>query len=108
MNEVTMSEDRREMTVVNGGYKATLRSMSPDGFTDENVETARHYDMKPGRIVDGEVRRVWLRHPFGRPATFSVNTGPPTWWLPKVEITGGHVMVGWLRGLVAIKWGDSS
>lgn len=52
---------------------------------------------------DGEVRRLRaLRTPIGV-LYVGVNTGPPTWWLPKVLVgrrkDGAYrVMVGWLRG----------
>lgn len=31
-----------------------------------------------------------------------VNTGPPTWWLPRVKPERYGLMVGWIRGLVAV------
>lgn len=36
-----------------------------------------------------------------------VNSGPPTWWLPRVDVRRGTVMVGWLRGLLGISWDAS-
>lgn len=43
-----------------------------------------------------------------------VNTGPPTWWLPRLGASRGpreerpqevlHVRAGWLRGCVIVSW----
>lgn len=38
----------------------------------------------------------------GNSVIVAVNTGPPTWWLPRIKMSRNEAMVGWIRGLVAV------
>jgi hypothetical protein len=104
---VAVSADRMEMTIrTPDGRLATLRSARPHGFTDEDVERAQTVDLNTGMVL-GQVnraRRVQIR---GRAFLLHVNTGPPTWWWPRIEIRRDHVMIGWYRALAALSWSDS-
>lgn len=103
MNEVTVSDDRREMTIRNGYHQAELRSARPDGFTADEVRQATEVYEFPDGLIVGQKNSAWK---MGRFAVH-VHTGPPTWWLPRVGVGRHHVMVGWLRGMVALSWGGS-
>lgn len=106
---VTLSED---------GLELTVRVVQPDGRVRQMVVT-RAADVGPfdeesiakvvatasacDRIQPGETRTT---RRLTRRLLLHVATGPPTWWLPKLEVTRRSVMVGWLRGLVAVSWRD--
>lgn len=70
-------------------------------FTSADVD--RILRMRDVEVQAGEKRRA-TRHHLAGPwwAYTHVNTGPPTWWLPRVRFERYGVMVGWLRGLVAV------
>jgi hypothetical protein len=107
-NQITLSPDRREMTVTGpNGEVATLRSARPGGFITIDVDKARDFAFNQ-TLIPGEVRRAWLRHIGHRPVLITVNTGPPTWWWPRVEVRKDRAMVGWLRGLIGVMWHTSS
>lgn len=102
MNRVTVSYDRRHMEIRGPkGQIASLRSGRPAGFTDADVEHAENAFRFSDSLVKDQVNRT-RRIPVGNWIVYvHVNTGPPTWWLPRVEVRDGSLMVGWLRGLVA-------
>lgn len=105
MNVVSVSEDRRTMTIrASTGKLTTLRSAAQAGFTAEQVDAAESSDsshLLPGQI--NRARRFTVR---GRAVFVHVNTGPPAWWLPRLEVDDNgeriEVMVGWLRALAAV------
>ena len=103
MNTVTLSGDRRHMTVVSpdGRRTAELRSELADGFTDEHVEYAK---TSFTWITDPGVHTTRRKLIFGHPVYLHINTGPPTWWWPRVMMGKGHVGAGWLRACVAVGW----
>lgn len=83
----------------------TLNRKAPTApFSPEDVERAVHdfaaalaeCDVAPGST--DSLRRLPLRG-----WNLRVQTGPPTWWWPRVSVGRNHVMVGWLRGLVALQ-----
>lgn len=107
-NRVRLSEDRMEMVISSeSGNTATLRSARPGGFTEADVDRARDFPLNP-RLIPGQLNRARRFHMGRRTFYVHVNTGPPTWWLPKVKIRHSGVMVGWLRGLVALSWGGAA
>lgn len=59
------------------------------------------------QLMVGQTNRTWCRRAAGRTVYISVNTGPPTWWRPCAESSRTRVMVGWLRMLVAVSWGEA-
>ena len=101
--QILVSEDRRELTIVSPrGHRAVYRSARPHGFTDADVGAARTVDFSTR--IRGQVNRArevqfgaWL-------VCAPVNTGPPTWWRPRIEVGPGAVSVGWLRLLGALTW----
>lgn len=100
MNDVTLSDDHRWMTIRSGDRKAQIKSARPDGFTEDDVEYARdRYEFIPA-LRQGQVDRTFRKGAF----FFHVNTGPPWWWWPRVQIRRNQVMVGWLKALVAIRY----
>ena len=103
MNRVTVSYDRRHMEIRGPkGQLATLRSGRPSGFTDADVERAESVFRFSETLTKEQVNRTH-RIPLGNRAVYiHVNTGPPTWWLPRMDWRDGSLMVGWLRGLVAL------
>lgn len=103
VNDVRLSPDRRDMVVrAPSGHRASIRSKRDGGFTDVEVEAARH--LMPRVMQPGQVDRMFRRHLWGRTWYLSVNTGPPTWWLPQMMLRPRNLMVGWLRGMVALSW----
>lgn len=80
------------------------------------ADAVRSYDFalhRARKMVVGErtsTRRIAL--PRGWRIFVHVNTGPPTWWRPRLEfhreVWTRTVMVGWLRGLIAIGVGRES
>lgn len=112
MNEVTISDDGRTMTVLSpdGRRKAVLRSKRPLGFSAEHIAIARN-DADFFKMNEAGVYRTRQFAPFGRTVFVHVNTGPPTWRLPRVWIerqeggvTRHCVGAGWLRGLIEVSW----
>lgn len=103
MNDVMLSSDRQRMTIVSedGQRTCELRSARADGFTDDHVRHAM-FDFRFGTSPGTHTARskTW----FGREFTVHTSVGPPTWWMPLVHIRRDHVMVGWLRGMVAVHW----
>lgn len=107
-NHVNVSDDRMEM-VISGeaGHTATMRSARREGFTDQDVANARCYPLRPN-MVDGQVNRARRFQLGNRVVYVHVNTGPPSWWLPRVRVKRREVMFGWLRGLVAFSFGKAT
>jgi hypothetical protein len=107
MNDIQLSDDRMRMTISGpDGQMANLRSARPGGFNDEDLENAKTFQLKT-TLIQGQIDRTYL-YPFaGKKFLLQINTGPPTWWLPRLGIKRGGVMVGWLRGLIALSWGGS-
>lgn len=100
-NNVIVSDDGREMIVTTPhGTIVTLRSEHESGFTAEQIERAREYDFP--KLISGENRRSWKFRVAGKSVIVAVNTGPPTWWLPRIKVSRNEAMVGWIRGLVAV------
>ena len=101
---VELSDDHQTMTVRNDGTAVTLRSSRAGGFTEADI--APRNSRQPPRMMCGQVNRVWRFTTARRDLFMHVNTGPPTWWIPRVEMTSKRgdrtVMVGWLRGMVAV------
>lgn len=58
------------------------------------------------QLVAGQTNRTWRHRAAGSAVYISVNTGPPTWWRPRAEFSRTRVMLGWLRMLVAVSWGE--
>ncbi len=105
-NTVLVSPDRHEMTIHGpNGEKATLRSARPEGFIRVDIEKAADFEFSSHNLEAGEHRNAWLKHWRGRKVLIVVNTGPPTWWLPRAEfsIRKRQAMIGWIRGLVGIQ-----
>jgi hypothetical protein len=103
-NSLTLSADRMELTISQpDGHVATLRSARRHGFTDDDLDKARHYLLNP-HLMAGQVDRARRFQICGRTVYVHVNTGPPTWWLPRVRVRRREVMLGWFRALIALSW----
>jgi hypothetical protein len=103
VNDVTVSEDGMELVIRSGDRKASVRSARKGGFTADHIEYARSFPFN-SHLIPGQVDRARLFRIAGKPFFVHVNTGPPTWWYPRVELKRGKVMVGWFRLLVALSW----
>lgn len=103
---VELSDDRSVMTIrVDDIRTVTFRSRDEGGFTDKAVQLARDFDYSNAADVQPGQRRVSRLHRlFGTPVYIHINTGPPTWWLPRAEVSfrKKRFMIGWMRGLVAV------
>ena len=97
---VEVSDDGREMTIRPGDGRV-LTMHSRDGFTPEQIAHAEQTVSLPN-VAEGQVNRVRRFAVGGWRFYVHVNTGPPTWWVPHVEVTRRSVMVGWFRGLIAV------
>lgn len=97
MNQITLSDDRKTMVITDGRLRADVQSKRPEGFTESDIRKAEKYVFSQ-TLVEGQVNRARI---FG-PLIVMVNTGPPTWWRPRVELKNRAIMVGWLRGLIVI------
>lgn len=105
----TLSDDGLTMTVAvqtaAGVLTATYeRDPAAGPFTPEDVAlAAQTLEAKAARlaVLPGQSSRT-IR--LSERVMLHIATGPPTWWLPRVQIHSNEVMVGWLRGLVALWW----
>jgi hypothetical protein len=106
-NQISLSDDGMELSINSpSGQRATLRSARPGGFTSTDLENARTFQLN-SKMVPGQVNQA-RRFRLGRKAFYvHVNTGPPTWWLPRGEVTRSKLMFGWLRVLVAVSWAST-
>lgn len=108
MNAVSLSQDGRTMTIrTEGGGVTTLHSTASTGFAPDQVAAAAASTSV--QLQQGQINRARRFTVGGREVFVHVNTGPPTWWWPRVEVDtrGGSsaIMAGWLRGLAAIAVG---
>lgn len=103
---VVLNEDRTLLTIgFPDGREVHMRSSRPDGFRDAEIDRALS-NFSNTTMVPGEKRRARLTDlTSGWQLYSAVNTGPPTWWVPRIEISlrKKSVMVGWLRGLVHVR-----
>lgn len=106
-HRVTVSDDGTTIAMLSDcGRRAELRSSRRGGFTADQIERARTMVLNP-QLVAGQTNRTWHRIVAGRAVYIAVNTGPPTWWRPRTEFSRARVMLGWLRMLVAVSWGEA-
>jgi hypothetical protein len=90
-----------------GGILTTTyhRDSHAGPFTDADVDQALRYSVERHQMQTGQrnrARRTTTR--FGTLWTH-VNTGPPTWWLPRAKREkDGTVMAGWFRLAVAARF----
>lgn len=105
---VALSDDCLTLTVVLDEYTATYGRSEEEGpFTAKDIAYVIERTpqilarQREGGFSSG--RKFVKRHrlPRGWQVWVHVNTGPPTWWFPRVSLRKG-IMVGWLRGLVAV------
>lgn len=101
-----LSEDRRTLQIrYSNGRVVTLRSERPDGFTNDQALRAAGEFLNPAStLTAGQVDRTRLIRIRSYTVLVKVNTGPPTWWLPRVDIGRKSAMAGWLRLLIAASW----
>lgn len=85
---LVLSSDRRIASIYSpDGRKATFESANVTGFTDEQLAIMLADVAKPVVLIAGQRNRV-RRYRIGRVQAFlHVNTGSPTWWLPRIEIS---------------------
>lgn len=104
-NEVTLSNDRTIMKIRHP--QGTVLTLEKDeGFEDSDVRWALTAEIP--RVEEGQISRARkLKLPGQRSLYLQCNTGPPTWWLPRMKVRrrpgGAECMIGWLRGLVAVR-----
>jgi hypothetical protein len=104
VNTVTVSDDRRVLVISSlTGQRATLHSARPGGFTDNEIVLARDFPLNT-KMQLKQVNRARRVNIGGRALYLHCNTGPPTWWTPRLDVRRGKAMVGWLRILVAASW----
>jgi hypothetical protein len=97
--------DRRILQIRYGdGRTVTLHSERPEGFTASEALRAGDEFQRANRLVAGQVNRSRLVRIGGHSVLIKVNTGPPTWWLPRADIGRNSAMFGWFRLLVAASW----
>jgi hypothetical protein len=110
---VTLSADGMVMRVtrkVAGGTRTATYTRQPGSgpFTDADVQlTLRLTPLAEAGAVMIPGQRSWTRRTVTRFGTLwtHVMTGPPTWWLPKLQRRwDGTLMAGWLRLAVAVKF----
>lgn len=107
-NRVVVSEDGRTAVVTNPdhpGWKMQIRSRRPEGFQPQDLWNAQ--DTEQRAVMEPGQKTVSRRKVVGPWVVYvHLLTGPPTWWLPLVSFKrpGGQrrLLVGWLRGAVAI------
>lgn len=103
-NRVELSDDRMELVITSPeGHRAFLRSARPGGFAEADVENAYGFKFNSS-LEENQVNRARRFSLGSRVVYVHCNVGPPTWWLPRVELRRNKLMVGWLRVLVAISW----
>ncbi|WP_156751368.1 hypothetical protein [Mycobacterium sp. 1245111.1] len=99
-----LSADRRTMQLRGGdGRVVVMHSQRPGGFTDADVDATLRARRN---TVAGQTNRTLRATVAGRDIWLHINTGPPTWWRPRI-ITGWtdwkrELGLGWLRGLVVV------
>lgn len=99
-----LSDDRMWLTIyADNGMKATMRSSRPEGFVQEDLDKALHFEFKT-TLEPGQLDHATLHHFLGRPFLVHVNTGPPTWWWPRIYIHRNKVAAGWLRVMYGLSW----
>jgi hypothetical protein len=94
-----LSDDRIELLITDGARVAMMRSARPGGFTAEDLDQVKDFKFL---VDDGQSNTAWRFFIAGFAIDVVVCTGPPTWWWPRVRLTKG-VMVGWFRGMIAIR-----
>ena len=99
-----LSADRRSMRLHGGdGQVVVLHSQRPGGFTDAEVDAALRARRN---AVAGQTNRTLRATVAGRDVWLHINTGPPTWWRPRLIIGWTdwkrELGLGWLRGLVVV------
>jgi hypothetical protein len=102
--EFTTSTDGRRLTGTDGPVSVSL-AWSTRELAEANREAGEQAIRKAiekgrGTLSPGQhkaLRRIgsW---------SVAVQTGPPTWWRPRVQIDRRHVRIGWLRLAVGIWW----
>lgn len=100
---IRVSADRREVTIESEqGHRAVYRSARRGGFTDADIVAARTVAFSAR--ISGQINRSRQIRVGPWVVDVHVNTGPPTWWRPRLEFGADRVLAGWLRVLVAVVW----
>lgn len=99
--EVWLSHDRHTMKLRwPNGQTGTFESAREDGFTQAEIVRAGTVT-QPSTRIPGQKDRARVLRVGNWNVYVHVNTGPPTWWFPRVSLRGG-LMIGWYQALVAI------
>lgn len=100
-----LSDDRRTLRITyRDGRRVTLQSERPDGFTNAEALRAGEEFQAAHILTAGQVNRTRLVRVCGWSVLLKLNTGPPTWWWPRIELRRDRVMVGWFQALIAASW----
>lgn len=100
-----LSDDRKTLRIrYQDGRTVTLQSERPNGFTTSEALRAGDGFATANKLKAGQVNRARLVRVRGYVVLLKVNTGPPTWWMPRIELRRDQAMVGWFRGLLAASW----
>lgn len=109
---IEVSDDGRTLTIEfvspnhGAGTLVARREDDAPDWTPPDIDKAIKYLLHADRtMLAGEKRRI-RRYPLpgGYTLWVHVNTGPPTWWAPRVFRTSdGALVTGWLRALIAVK-----
>jgi len=85
------------------GQVVVVHSQRPGGFTDADVDAALRARRN---AIAGQTNRTRRATVAGRDVWLHVNTGPPTWWRPRIILGWTdwkrELGLGWLRGLVVV------
>lgn len=106
---VVVSPDRTQVTIyLPDGRRVSYEALPDRRFDDTTLELAFRNAVQASLSLQGQ-RNIARRFRVRQFELFThVNTGPPTWWLPKLEITrtldqpGVTLLTGWLRAAVAV------
>ena len=104
---IAVSDDRLSITIgvpQPGGMQLVTEFTRPAGepWTEKDIHDAlAQVEQQVPRIAAGEKRWTRAFRWRGWIAFVHLNTGPPTWWLPKIGARDG-LMIGWLRVMVAV------
>ena len=106
---VVVSPDRTQVAIyLPDGRKVSYEAMPGQHFDDTTLELAFRNAVRASLRLQGQ-RNIARRIRFHQFEVFThVNTGPPTWWLPKLQLArtldepGVTLLTGWLRAAVAV------
>lgn len=93
---------------VRGGERALSLSWATPELAQKNWLSAQERfesgDLDTSLSQPGQKASTYRGGPF----TVRIDTGPPTWWLPRVRIGWTVLAAGWMRLGITVRWGRPS